>query len=145
MGLNSRENAIGESIKIKARWVLRGFQDLQKDLSGIRGQIHADQGRQPGASDRCGHGLFGILEEDHKEIVRSQDAALDRLLARDFAGLLLDFVDQVGRTPRPPRTEVRWDFWQRFAEWERLEELRLFRPSAYQALPFAPGERGENP
>ena len=79
------------------------------------------------------------------EIVRSQDAALDRLLARDFAGLLLDFVDQVGHTPRRPRTEVRWDFWQRFAEWERLEELRLFRPSAYQALPFAPGERGENP
>ena len=79
------------------------------------------------------------------EIVRGQDAALDRLLARDFAGLLLEFVDQVRRTPRCPRTEVRWDFWQRFAEWERLEELRLFRPSAYQALPFAPGERGENP
>ena len=28
---------------------------------------------------------------------------------------------------------------------ERLEELRLYRPSAYKALPFAPGERGENP
>ena len=79
------------------------------------------------------------------EIVRGQDAALDRLLARDFAGVLLDVVDQVTRAPRLPRAEVRWDFWQRFAEWERLEELRLSRPSAYKALPFAPGERGENP
>ena len=78
------------------------------------------------------------------EIVRGQDAALDRLLAQDFAGALLGVVDQVTRSPRLPRTEVRWDFWQRFAEWERLEELRLYRPSAYKALPFAPGERGEN-
>ena len=78
------------------------------------------------------------------EIVRGQDAALDRLLARDFAGLLLDVVDQVTRAPRLPRAEVRWDFWQRFAEWERLEDLRLYRPSAYKALPLAPGERGEN-
>ena len=79
------------------------------------------------------------------EIIRGQDAALDRLLALDFARLLLNIVDQIGRAPRRPRTEVRWNFWQRFAEWERLEELRLSRPSAYQALPFAPGERGENP
>ena len=78
------------------------------------------------------------------EIVRDQDAALDRLLARDFAGVLLGMVDQVTRASRLPRAEVRSDFWQRFAEWERLEELRLHRPSAYQALPFAPGERGEN-
>ena len=78
------------------------------------------------------------------EIMRGQDAALDRLLARDFAGLLLDVVDQVTRAPRLPRAEVRWDFWQRFAEWERLEDLRLYRPSAYKALPLAPGERGEN-
>ena len=78
------------------------------------------------------------------EIVRGQDAALDRLLARDFAGLLLDVVNQVTRAPRLPRAEVRWDFWQRFAEWERLENLRLYRPSAYKALPLAPGERGEN-
>ncbi len=79
------------------------------------------------------------------EIVRGQDAALDRLLARDFAGLLLGVVDRVIRAPRLPRAEVRWDFWKRFAEWERLEELRLYRPSAYEALPLAPGERGENP
>ena len=80
-----------------------------------------------------------------REIIRGQDAALDRLLEQDFAGLLLDVVDRVRRGPRLPHPEVRWDFWQRFAEWERLEELRLYRPSAYKALPFAPGERGENP
>ena len=79
------------------------------------------------------------------EIVRGQHAALDRLLARDFAGVLLGVVDQVTRAPRLPRAEIRWDFWQRFAQWERLEELRLYRPSAYKALPFAPGQRGENP
>ena len=78
------------------------------------------------------------------EIVRGQDAALDRLLAQDFAGTLLGVVDQVTGSLRLPRAKVRWDFWQRFAEWERLEELRLYRPSAYKALPFAPGERGEN-
>ena len=78
------------------------------------------------------------------EIVRGQDAALDRLRAQDFASVLLGVVDQVTRSPRLPRAKVRWDFWSRFAEWERLEELRLYRPSAYKALPFAPGERGEN-
>ena len=77
-------------------------------------------------------------------VVQGQDAALDRLRAQDFAGVLLTAVDQVTRRPRLPPVEVRWDFWQRFAEWERLEELRLYRPSAYKALPFAPGERGEN-
>ena len=80
-----------------------------------------------------------------QEIVRGQDAALDRLLERDFAGELLGAIDQVTGAARLPRAEVRWDFWQRFAEWERLEELRLYRPSAYKALPFAPGARGENP
>ena len=79
------------------------------------------------------------------EIVRSQDDALERMRARDFARVLLDFVDGVARAPRLPPTAVRWDFWQRFAEWERLEELRIYRPSAYKALPFRPGTRGENP
>jgi glycosyltransferase involved in cell wall biosynthesis len=79
------------------------------------------------------------------EIVESQDDALDRLLSRDFGGVLRGLVDQMGQVPRMPAVNVREDFWQRFAEWERLEELRLYRPSAFKALPFAPGERGENP
>ncbi len=78
------------------------------------------------------------------EIVRGQDAALDRLLAQDFGDVLLRAIERVRQSPRCDPVEVRWDFWQRFDEWERLEELRLYRPSAYKALPFAPGERGEN-
>ena len=79
------------------------------------------------------------------EILASQDAALERLLARDFAGILLGAIEKVNRAPRISKPEVRRDFWKRFAEWERQEELRLSRPSAYKAMPFAPGERGENP
>ena len=79
------------------------------------------------------------------DIVQTQDAALDRLLASDFSGVLLRAVEQVGHAARLPPVKIRWDFWPRFDEWERLEELRLYRPSAYKALPFAPGERGENP
>ena len=79
------------------------------------------------------------------EIVLDQAAALDRLLARDFAGAQLGAIDQVTRAPRRPRPEVAWDFWQQFAELERLDELRLHRPAAYMALPVVPKERGETP
>jgi glycosyltransferase involved in cell wall biosynthesis len=68
-------------------------------------------------------------------VIASQDAALERLLAKDFGGLLLRFVDQVAATPPQPAPEVAWDFWQQFDEFERLEELRQFRPAVYQALP----------
>ena len=91
--------------------------------------------------------LMNTILTDHaleEEIVRGQDAALDRMLAQDFSGTLLDAIERVQRAPRCEPVPVRPDFWQRFAEWERLEELRLYRPSAYKALPFAPGESGEN-
>lgn len=68
-------------------------------------------------------------------VVASQDAALGRLLAQDFGGRLLRFVDEVAATPAQPAPEVAWDFWQQFEEFERLEELRQFRPAVYQALP----------
>jgi glycosyltransferase involved in cell wall biosynthesis len=71
-------------------------------------------------------------------IIASQDAALERLLARDFAGTLLRFVDQVASLPPREAPEVAWDFWQQFDLFERLEELRQFRPALYQALPLAP-------
>ena len=77
------------------------------------------------------------------EIVQGQDAAVNRLLAGDFAALLLNVVDQVTRAPRLAPAEVRSDFWPQFAERERLDDLRLHRPAAYMALPIAPGERGE--
>ncbi len=69
-------------------------------------------------------------------IIATQDAALDRLLARDFGGTLLQFVDRIRATPPHPAPEVPYDFWGMFDQAERLEELRQFRPALYRALPF---------
>ena len=71
-------------------------------------------------------------------IVASQDAALARLLARDFGGTLLRFVDEVRALPPRPAPEVPYDFWPLFDQAERLEELRQFRPAVYRALPASP-------
>ncbi|MEW5983939.1 MAG: glycosyltransferase family 4 protein [Acidobacteriota bacterium] len=72
-----------------------------------------------------------------ERIVEGQDAALERLLRRDFAGTLLGFVDRVASSPRLPAVEVTFDFWRQFDTAERLEALRLFRPALYKALPVA--------
>jgi len=71
-------------------------------------------------------------------IVASQDAALERLRRKDFAGTLLRFVDQVREGPPRPAPEVSFDFWPMFDQAERLEELRQFRPAIYRALPAPP-------
>jgi L-malate glycosyltransferase len=68
-------------------------------------------------------------------IVDEQLAAVDRLLAQDFAGTLLGFVDQILSRPRAPHPAVAFDFWQQFDAAQELEELRLYRPSIYKALP----------
>jgi hypothetical protein len=70
-----------------------------------------------------------------EQILLGQDAALNRLRARDFGGTLLHFVGQVQASPRRPDHRVGWDFWQQFDTIERLERQRLFRPSLYKALP----------
>ena len=75
------------------------------------------------------------------EIVRTQDAALERLRQKDFDATLRRFVDQVRRGPRPSPPTVAWDFWHQFDQSEALEELRQYRPSAYHALPKEPGTR----
>jgi len=84
-----------------------------------------------------------ILDDPDLEdaIVASQDAALDRLLKKDFAGTLLRFVDQVRATAPRPAPEVPYDFWAMFDQAERLEELRQFRPAIYRALPEDGGRR----
>jgi hypothetical protein len=79
-----------------------------------------------------------------ERILAGQDAALDRLLRRDFGGLLLGFVRQVLDAPRQPGHRVAWDFWQQFDTIERLEAQRLFRPSLYKALPTAARASGIN-
>ncbi|CAN5768241.1 glycosyltransferase family 4 protein [soil metagenome] len=72
-------------------------------------------------------------------IVAAQDAALDRLRRRDFASTLRGFVEGVLRNPPRPAPEVAFDFWAQFEQFERLEELRQYRPALYRALPDPPG------
>ena len=82
--------------------------------------------------------MAAILDDADVEdgVVASQDAALDRLLAQDFAGTLLRFVDAgrartaARRRPRSPTTSGRM-----FEQAEQLEEIRQFRPALYRALP----------
>jgi glycosyltransferase involved in cell wall biosynthesis len=71
-------------------------------------------------------------------IVDAQRAAVGRLQAKDFAGTLLGFVDRILTSPRAPKPNVAFDFWQQFDDAEKLQELRLYRPAAFQALPEAP-------
>jgi glycosyltransferase involved in cell wall biosynthesis len=82
--------------------------------------------------------LLDVVVSDtslQERILAGQDAALDRLRARDFGGTLLRFIDQVLAARRRPDHRVAWDFWQQFDTIERLEQQRLFRPSLYKALP----------
>lgn len=83
--------------------------------------------------------MDAVLDDPRVEeaVVASQDAALDRLRARDFGGTLLRFVGDTLATPARPAPEVPWDFWQQFDRFERLEELRQYRPAVYRALPQA--------
>jgi len=70
-------------------------------------------------------------------IVASQDAALERLRGRDFSGTLLRYVTDLLERPPRPAPEVAFDFWAQFDQFERLEELRQYRPALYRALPEA--------
>jgi glycosyltransferase involved in cell wall biosynthesis len=69
-------------------------------------------------------------------IVSGQLAAVARLRAKDFAGTLLGLVEDILATPRAGVPHVTFDFWQQFDAAEQLEEIRLFRPSVYKALPM---------
>ena len=68
-------------------------------------------------------------------IVSAQDAALERLQGRDFAGMLLRFVDRLLQSPPRQAPDVAFDFWAQYEQYEHLEELRQYRPSLYRALP----------
>ena len=92
--------------------------------------------------------LIEAVLDDHRleaAVIASQDAALARLRARDFAGILLRHVSGLlAAGPRQP-PEVAWDFWAQFAQFERLEELRQFRPALFRALPQGPGTGDQGP
>jgi L-malate glycosyltransferase len=87
--------------------------------------------------------MEAVLDDPKVEdvVLRSQDAALERLLARDFGGTLVQFVDQIIAGPPRPAPAVAWDFWAQFDQFERFEELRQFRPALFQALPEAGGHQ----
>jgi len=80
-----------------------------------------------------------------ENVLLSQDAALARLQSRTFGNTLLGFVEQVLGNPPRPAPVVSWDFWSQFDQSERLEELRQFRPAAFQALPSKAEPRTPSP
>ena len=75
-------------------------------------------------------------------VLEAQDAALDRLRARDFGQLLVRFVEQVLASPRKPDALVAYDFWRQFTLAGELEEIRQRRPAAFRALPVSPDDGG---
>ncbi len=87
-------------------------------------------------------GLMNAVISDSQiesAVIQSQDAALDRLLHRNFGAMLLQYVAATLRLPPRAAPEVAWDFWPQFEQFQRFEELRQFRPALYRALPDRPG------
>jgi glycosyltransferase involved in cell wall biosynthesis len=73
-------------------------------------------------------------DEVYARVLDSQDAALARWRARDFAGLVRRFVTQVEALPPQPAPAITFDFWDQFDLSQRLEELHQYRPAAYRVL-----------
>ena len=71
----------------------------------------------------------------YEEVLRAQDAALDRLRQKDFGAALSGFVDEVRRRPRAAAPRVAPEFWHQFEISEALEDIRQYRPAAFEALP----------
>jgi glycosyltransferase involved in cell wall biosynthesis len=71
-------------------------------------------------------------------IIEGQLEALRRLRTTDFASILLGFVDRIMGAPRTPPPAVAFDFWAQVDAAAELEELRLYRPAIYKALPYPP-------
>lgn len=91
--------------------------------------------------------LLDALASDQalrEAVVAAQDAALARLRRKDFAATLLGYVAQVLAAPRRPAPEVAFDFWAQFEQFERLEELRQYRPALYRALPSVASDAGSD-
>jgi hypothetical protein len=85
--------------------------------------------------------LINAVADDRdlqSRLIEGQDAALDRLEAKDFDGTLLRFVDQMLASPRRPNPPVAFDFWDQVDFADQLEEIKAYRPSAFLALPEEP-------
>ena len=84
-------------------------------------------------------GLINAIVDDPSlatQIIVGQEAALDRLKAKDFAGTLLRHVELVLAADRRERPPVAFDFWDQVDRAEEYDEIKQYRPSAYLALPF---------
>ncbi|HSL20738.1 MAG TPA: glycosyltransferase [Vicinamibacterales bacterium] len=86
--------------------------------------------------------MDSVLSDDaaRDAVLASQDAALERLLAEDFAATLLQHVEAALAAPRR-RFEVAFDFWQQVDTFERLRALKKTRPALYEALPLPDARR----
>jgi hypothetical protein len=90
--------------------------------------------------ERVAAHMAAILSSEAVEdrVVAAQDAALARLRAQDFGGMVVRFVEETLARPRRPAPPVAPDFWTQFKLAQELEAIRETRPSAFEALPFAP-------
>jgi hypothetical protein len=88
--------------------------------------------------------MHGLVSDDDLagQVVAAQDAALARLLAKDFDGMVVRFVNDVLAGPRKPQAAVAYDFWRQFRLADELEVIRQARPAAFRALPFEPDAGG---
>ena len=82
-----------------------------------------------------GGGKVGLMGTVADAVLDRQDAALARLLARDFPGLVVRFTERALAAPRRPAPAVTPDFWHQVRLAEDLEAVRLVRPAAFRALP----------
>lgn len=84
--------------------------------------------------------MHSVLANRHREdaILAAQDAALDRLMALDFSGMIERYVRDVLAGPRSPAPAVTPDFWRQFKLADELDVIRQSRPAAFRALPPAP-------
>jgi L-malate glycosyltransferase len=88
--------------------------------------------------------MEAVLNEARLEqaVVDSQEGSLARLRAKDFGGTLLRNVRALLAGGPRDAPKVAWDFWAQFDQFERLEELRQFRPALFRALPERPSALG---
>jgi glycosyltransferase involved in cell wall biosynthesis len=73
-----------------------------------------------------------------ERIIDGQFAALDRLEEQDFAATLMRLVDSVLSSPRKAHPPVAFDFWDQVERAEEFDEIKQYRPAAFQALPPDP-------
>ena len=88
--------------------------------------------------------MNGVLSsrDGRASILEAQDAALRRLLAKDFGAMAVGFVEQVLGSARRSRAAVTFDFWRQYALANELEAIRETRPAAFHALPPEPDAGG---